>query len=449
MLLDNKEQVHFWRELERAEQWLSTNAGAAAGRVYDTMGRPGERTFVSYSNQVLAGVARVERVRQALEQSGPMAKRLVVEQLSGIDLSDVWEILIAACKEIALYYGGSVVAGAVVGGAVGSLALGVGAVPGAIAGTAAGSQVGIWVLTLLGLKELAVGLCAMFPDAMEHYQRGFLEAWGAVPDNRRDIGNSAALPTGNVSAAAWHMAQGHVLMVTAILTALVAYLTVGRGNIAVLVQKLRQSRALGERFARWVSANEGRLLAHPQLQARPNNSVPMAMGEPVPGGGRGASSNTKSSNVEVVEVINGPQMIAARDAVNLGEFKRLNMIDPAVGRIRPGEAGAAAELQNYMKGNLERALPGTPGDFIFTSGPNAGKTVDFMLTPDSMAQAGKINNFFAKNTARFSEQLGLHLNKADIVPLDMRFLTPHNQGLLMDIISKQPPELQSKIIILR
>jgi len=94
-------------------------------------------------------------------------------------------------------------------------------------------------------------------------------------------------------------------------------------------------------------------------------------------------------------------MIVGRDAVNLGEFKRLNVIDSDVGRMRPGEAGAAAELQNYLKGNLERAAPGTPGDFVFTSGANAGKTVDLMLIPDSVAQAGKINNFFGKNTSGF------------------------------------------------
>jgi RHS repeat-associated protein len=141
--------------------------------------------------------------------------------------------------------------------------------------------------------------------------------------------------------------------------------------------------------------------------------------------------------------------IIARDAVNLEEFKRLNVIDSDVGRIRPGEAGAAAELQNYLTGKLKRSGPGTPGDFVFTSGPHAGKTVDFMLTPDSAVQAEKINKFFAKNTSGFSSQLGLHLNKADFVPMDARFLTNANQDILIDIISKQPQYLQNKIILIR
>ena len=150
MALNNKEEVRFWRELERVEQWLSTGAGAAAGRIYDTMGRPGEQTFANYGNELVASVARVERVRQALDQSGPMAKRLAMQQLSGIGLDDVWDILLAACKEIALYYGGAVVTGAVVGGAIGSLAFGAGAIPGAVVGGAAGSRGSAGISTRIG-----------------------------------------------------------------------------------------------------------------------------------------------------------------------------------------------------------------------------------------------------------------------------------------------------------
>lgn len=300
MLLNGKEQVHFWQELERVERWLSTGAGAAVGCVYDSMGRPGEQTFAHYGNQLVAAGARVDRVREALDQSAPIAKRLVMQQLSGIGLSAVWDILIAACKEIALYYGGAVVTGAVVGAALGSLAFGVGAAPGAVLGTAAGSQVGIWVLALLGLKELAEGLGKMFPAAMEHYERGFREAWGAMPENRRETWNSPALPAGNASAGAWQMAQGHVILVTAILTALVAYLTRGRGNKAVLMQDIRNSPRLGPKFADWLAENEGRLLAQPQLQSRPNNSVAMAMEGSVPSSGRGGATASSGKKVDAV-----------------------------------------------------------------------------------------------------------------------------------------------------
>lgn len=316
LLLNSKEQSQFWRELERVEQWLSTGAGTAAGRIYDTVGRPGASAFASYGTQLAAVGARVDRVRQALDQSAPVAKRLVMQQLSGIGLSAVWDILIAACKEIALYYGGSVVTGAVVGGAIGSLAFGAGAVPGAIAGTAAGSQVGIWVLSLLGLKELAEGLTKMFPAAMEHYERGFREAWGAVPDTRRDTWNSAAQPSGNALAGSWHLAQGHVILVTAILTALVAYLTRGRGNKAVLLQEIRESRRLGPKFADWLVENERRLINQPKLQTRPNNSVVMAMEGPAPAGGRGAAGAKSSAAADTPgansKVVDGPRNVTFR-----------------------------------------------------------------------------------------------------------------------------------------
>lgn len=124
-------------------------------------------------------------------------------------------------------------------------------------------------------------------------------------------------------------------------------------------------------------------------------------------------------------------------------------MDADVGRARPGEAGAAAELQNYLGGTLERAAPGTPGDFVFTSGPNAGNTVDFMLTPDTFDQAAKINQFFEKNASGFSNTLDMHLNKADFVPMDTRFLTKPNQQILDNIINKLPQEQQNKIILFK
>lgn len=54
-----------------------------------------------------------------------------------------------------------------------------------------------------------------------------------------------------------------------------------------------------------------------------------------------------------------------------------------------------------MLGKLERA-PETGGknaDFIITSGPNAGKTVDLMYTTKNLTQKeiDGINNFYEKN----------------------------------------------------
>ncbi|WP_371868739.1 DUF6861 domain-containing protein [Pseudoduganella ginsengisoli] len=129
--------------------------------------------------------------------------------------------------------------GAALGGAIGSAALGVGAAPGAVIGTAAGAQVGTWVMALMGLKELADGLAEMLPAALDQSERGFREAWGAAPEDRRDAWKSPA--SGNTYTAAWHLSLGHAIMMAAILTALVAYLARGRGNKAVLMQEIRKS----------------------------------------------------------------------------------------------------------------------------------------------------------------------------------------------------------------
>jgi len=72
-----------------------------------------------------------------------------------------------------------------------------------------------------------------------------------------------------------------------------------------------------------------------------------------------------------------------------------------------------------MGGTLERTGPGEAGDFKFNDGENSGKTVDFMLTPDTIIQAGKINQFFQKNLEDFKVQLVDHVNKVDIVSIDM------------------------------
>lgn len=129
-------------------------------------------------------IPRVERVRRAIADSGELARHLITSRLSGISLDTVWDILIATCEDIALYYGGSVVAGATVGAAGGAFLGGVGAIPGAAVGATAGAQLGGWVMAALGLKSLVEGLATAIPDALHCYERGFREAWGPVPRDR-------------------------------------------------------------------------------------------------------------------------------------------------------------------------------------------------------------------------------------------------------------------------
>jgi filamentous hemagglutinin len=184
----------------------------------------------------------------------------------------------------------------------------------------------------------------------------------------------------------------------------------------------------------------------PATQIVDNGTQPVVVGE---GAGLSATVRPQAVTEGVGANSAGPQVIVGREAVNLAEFKRLNVLDADVARYRPGEAGAAAELQSYLGGSLKRSPAGTSGDFVFSSGPNAGKTVDFMLTPDSFKQAAKINQFFEKNMSGFSKQLDLHLQKADLVPMDTRFLTERNNQLLSDLVKNLPSAQQQKIILTR
>lgn len=124
---------------------------------------------------------RVDQVRSALEWANSAMVRKLAEQLAGLEVRTVAQALAAACADMALVWGGSVLLGAGAGAALGSLAAGVGAVPGAALGAGLGAQLGGAVLGLLGLAALAQDLGEGLPQAMRHYERGLELAWG-IPD---------------------------------------------------------------------------------------------------------------------------------------------------------------------------------------------------------------------------------------------------------------------------
>jgi hypothetical protein len=144
--------------------------------------------------------------------------------------------------------------------------------------------VGGWVMSLLGLKSLVEGLATAIPDALHFYESGFREAWGPEPQDRRQaaIQVFGGTARGDVRGAAFQFANGHVVMITAILTALMAYLSRGKDNKAVVLQEIRQSPRLGPKVAQWVEENERRLARHPALQSRRNTAAGPAAGEPGP-----------------------------------------------------------------------------------------------------------------------------------------------------------------------
>jgi len=250
-----------WDDLTRKEDELKWDCGAQ----FDCMGRPASSS--SHFGWEREQLGRVNRVRQALNDSGPMAQNMIADRLSGINLSAIWHILVSACQDIALYYGGSAVAGGVVGSFFG----GVGVVPGA----AAGGYVGGLVLGMLGLKSLVEGVTEAIPDAFRYYEKGFREAWGPTRrDHRHGFDPNSR---GDPFFAAGDLANGHVIMISAILTVLAAYFTRGKGDI---LKDIRQSARLGPRVARWAEENEDKLRRHLAMQSRGGGSLPSAAPPP-------------------------------------------------------------------------------------------------------------------------------------------------------------------------
>lgn len=261
-----------WAALERLQQQWQGALGTRP--VFDSVGRSISSGVSRVQGHWDSAVSRVERVHSALQQSGPVARNLIAERLAGINLELIWHILLEACKDIALYYGGSVVAGTTLGGVGGFFVGGVGAVPGAVAGAAAGSQVGIWVLTLLGLKSLAEYMVDALPQAMRYYEQGFRRAWGDAPQGNRPNTTAMVPAAPNVQQAAMDFGNGHVIVIAAMLMAVVAYLTRGKGDKGALLKEIRQSPRLGPKVANWVQANEGKLVNHPTLNPRLKAATP-------------------------------------------------------------------------------------------------------------------------------------------------------------------------------
>jgi len=79
------------------------------------------------------------------------------------------------------------------------------------------------------------------------------------------------------------LADGHVLLLMAMLTALTAYLTRGRGDKAKLLQEIRESPRLGPKVADWVVANEGKLAAHPALKPKEHQVTMSSAAKPEAG----------------------------------------------------------------------------------------------------------------------------------------------------------------------
>ncbi|WP_405431908.1 WXG100 family type VII secretion target [Micromonospora sp. NBC_00617] len=111
-------------------------------------------------------------------------------------------------------------------------------------------------------------------------------------------------------------------------------------------------------------------------------------------------------------------------------------MDPATGRFRPGEAETAVRLEQEMSVTLHRAPPASSADWV----DEAGRTYD--------AVGNFPAQFFDRQWPQLQYQIERHLDKADLVPVDVsqfipeqvarieQFITDRNLGPRVFIVGK-------------
>ena len=148
----------------------------------------------------------------------------------------------------------------------------------------------------------------------------------------------------------------------------------------------------------------------------------------------------------------GPDVIAAPDqaAREAATFLRLNRIDFATKQLRPGEANAAVQVEQLLGNQLVRN-GGEGADFIFSTGPKAGESLDmlFAIRGGNIRSINAFNSNFASNFNRTCESIIDHLIRYDNVALDMRDLTAANRRMVENFLKTLPTSLTQKIIFIR
>lgn len=89
-------------------------------------------------------------------------------------------------------------------------------------------------------------------------------------------------------------------------------------------------------------------------------------------------------------------------------------------------------------------------DFVFVDGPYAGKTVDFLFTARNERQAHFMNRFFATNNWENNrKQIFAHVDKADIIPMDLRHIDASSRAMVIEMLyTELTKEERMKFIIM-
>jgi hypothetical protein len=100
-------------------------------------------------------------------------------------------------------------------------------------------------------------------------------------------------------------------------------------------------------------------------------------------------------------------------------------MDPATKRFRPDEADTAVRIELERDVTLTRAPDGHSADWL----DEAGKSYD--------AVGNFPPQYFERQWPRFSEQIELHLGKADYVPVDVSRFAPEQIARIDQFIAEK------------
>ncbi|QVI71143.1 DUF6861 domain-containing protein [Pseudomonas syringae] len=224
---------------------------------------------------------RVRCVRQACDLGEKEATDSILKRFSDLDIRSIIDEMISTVVDMAMIIIGSALTGATIGGGVGLLAGGVGAFPGATAGALIGVQAGTWILGVLGLASIAEFFTEGLKPIATGYIRGVSTAWNGP---RERTGNPLSSFSDDSMAAqqgAWDIARSHEAVVILLLSAIVAYLTRGRGNARMLASEMRGSQR-GAKLGQWMLKHEEDLKQHPDLKAPEHPKGALGPQEPPP-----------------------------------------------------------------------------------------------------------------------------------------------------------------------
>lgn len=376
---------------------------------------------------------RAANVKKALDESEGIALRSLKAKLGSISLEAIWPVLRLVCHDVALYLGGGALSGAVVGGGLGMLAFGVGAIPGAVAGSVIGIKIGSMLVGFLGLKSVVEYMIASIPLAAEAYQDGFMEAWGRVPNLSQNsfdcphYGSDFALPITHNAARAF--ARGHEILVVALLTGIVTYLTRGRGNLTALLSEARHSARLGPKIANWLEQNADKLRGHPLLQVRNKGG----------GGAIAQSADHAPTSKQPFDIATSAGGSTASNALRQGGLRNLTQLvgksegGPGAWQLSPMRSKGEAyqeQITGAQRGiEYDVALIGAKGEKVRFDGYDASRKV-LLDAKDWKGFPPKDTVFWTENVLKEAKS---QLEAAKGVPIEWHFSTQSGRDAVLGL----------------